>query len=41
VLLAAIDGVGHGDEATAAARVAVSVLESPVPSSDLGSPNLG
>jgi hypothetical protein len=28
VLLAAIDGVGHGDEATAAARVAVSVLES-------------
>jgi len=27
VLLAAIDGVGHGDEATAAARIAVSVLE--------------
>lgn len=27
VLLAAVDGVGHGDEATAAARVAVSVLE--------------
>lgn len=27
VLLAAIDGLGHGDEATAAAHVAVSVLE--------------
>jgi len=27
VLLAAIDGVGHGDEATAAARVAANILE--------------
>jgi len=28
VLLAVVDGVGHGDEATAAARRAVSILES-------------
>lgn len=27
VLLAAVDGVGHGDEATAAARTAVAILE--------------
>jgi phosphoserine phosphatase RsbX len=27
ILLAAIDGVGHGDEATAAARAAVEILE--------------
>ena len=27
VLLAAVDGVGHGDEATSAARAAVGILE--------------